>query len=649
MPTTAPFGSWASPISAIQLADNSIGLSQPVVDGDDVYWLESRPAEGGRQVVVRSHEPFVSFVDVVPPGFSARTLVHEYGGGDFTVHHSTVYFSNFDDQRLYRIEQGGVPEAITPDPDAARALRYADMRVSADGRWIVCVREHHRGDRATDVVNEIVAVPTDGSRPPHVLASGHDFYAAPRLAPDGRRLAWFCWDHPRMPWDGTELWVAEVGEGMEVGHGRLVRGGVEESVTHPVWGRHGELYFATDANGWWNLHVDDGATSRPLLPPTPADFAKPPWGLGESSFTLLADGTLACTWSSGGVGHLGVLSPSNGSLAEIPLPFSSIGAVAELGSGVVALAASPRQPAAVVAVDMATGEHRALRTSAAGLPDEGYISVPEAIEFPTEDGLTAHAFYYAPTNRDFEGPVDERPPLLVLSHGGPTGAALPTINLGIQYWTSRGIAVVDVNYGGSTGFGRPYRERLKGKWGVVDVDDCINAATFLVARGAVDGGRLAIRGGSAGGYTTLCALAFRPDVFAVGASYYGVADAAALASETHKFESRYLDGLIGPYPEAKDVYDERSPINFVDRIASPLILFQGLDDRVVPPAQAEMMLAALRAKKLPVAYVPFEGEGHGFRKAENIVRATEAQLSFFGHVLGFVPADDIEPVEVFQG
>ncbi len=636
----APFGSWRSAITPELLVAHVVSLGHVVTSGHAVYWSEGRPSEGGRQVLVRwteDHGP----VEAIPAGYSARTTVHEYGGGAYAVHGEQVFFSNFADQRVHRVDPGGAPRPITPEPPAPGAFRYADAALSPDGSWLACVRERHGANGVVD--NDLVVVASGGDGEPRPLVDGHDFFAAPRLSPDGRRLAWLCWDHPRMPWDGTELWEADVDD-MALGDRRRVAGGPAESVSQPRWSPDGTLHWTSDRTGWWNLYADDGGAGRPLAP-MDAEFSGPDWLFGQSSYTFLADGTLVAAWSRAGVTRLGALAPGSPTLEPVETPYTALTSLQPFAGGIVALAASPTEEPAVVAVDIVTGGRRVLARSRPRPPATGGFSVPEHIEFPTGGGRTAHAFHYPPANDGYDGPHGERPPLVVLSHGGPTAATSPVLRLETQFWTSRGMAVVDVDYGGSTGYGRAYRERLKGQWGVVDVEDCVNAARYLVARGAADGDRLIIRGRSAGGYTTLCALTFH-DIFAAGASYYGVADAEALARETHKFESRYLDGLIGPYPEARDLYRRRSPLHSAGLLSAPLILFQGLEDRVVPPAQAEALASVLRAKGLPFAYLAFEGEQHGFRQAETIKRAAEAELWFYGKVLGFEPADHVEPVPV---
>ncbi len=636
---TAPYGSWRSPITAPLLVEHAVGLSQPAVAGGEIYWLEARPSEGGRMVVVRRAAGGET-TDVFSSPFSARTLVHEYGGAPYTVRESAVWFANFADQRVYRVESSDAPMPMTPEPPAPAAVRFADFRLTPDGHWVIGVRERHG---AGEAVNDVAAFPVGGVGEPVTLVEGHDFFSAPRVSPDGRQLTWLCWDHPNMPWDGSELWVADLHDDMVVGQARRVAGGRAESISQPRWSPDGHLHFVSDRTGWWNLYVDDGAGGRALAPRA-AEFTEPDWAFGQSSYVVLDDGTLVAVWSAVGFDHLGYIPPG-GELIELACPYTWIGGLVPLERAVLAVAGSSTEPSAVVRIGIPSGEVEVLKRSRDRRIDPGYLSVPVAIEFPTEGGRTAHALFYRPTNQDFVGPSDERPPLIVMSHGGPTGATSAVLNLGVQFWTSRGFAVVDVNYGGSSGYGREYRDRLRNSWGIVDVDDCVNAARWLADQGEVDRDRMVIRGGSAGGYTTLAALTFR-DVFAAGASHFGVADAAALARDTHKFESRYLDGLIGPWPEAEATYVERSPIHHTDRLNAPLILFQGLEDKIVPPDQAEMMAEALRAKGTPFAYLAFEGEQHGFRKSETIVRVAEAELWFYGQVLGFEPADHIEPVTI---
>jgi dipeptidyl aminopeptidase/acylaminoacyl peptidase len=641
-PTVAPYGSWKSPITAELIARGAVRLEEPEVTASGVYWLEQRPAEGGRYVICRSSGGEVS--DVTPAGFNVRTRVHEYGGGAYVVGDGVVFFCNFDDQRIYRQEEGGDPEAITPEPSAPGALRYADGRLTPDGRLIVCVRESHEGEG--EAVNELVVLPVDGSAAPRMIVSGSDFYAFPRVSADGSRLCWTSWDHPRMPWDGTELWEAELSSDGEVGERRLVAGGPEESVFQPTWGPDGALYFVSDRTGWWNLYRHADAGEEPLAP-VEAEFGVPQWVFGLATYAFLGDGRIACTWSKDGTQRLGLLPADGGAVEELdvshrPDEFPTLRAH---GNRLTYVGSSPTAVAGIVSLDIDTGEVEVLARSMEEDIPRGLVSVPRAIDFPTEGGEVSHALFYAPVNERYEGAADERPPLIVISHGGPTGQAGAELDPKIQFWTSRGFAVVDVNYRGSSGYGREYRNSLRGEWGVADTADCLTAARHLVGIGEADGERLCIRGGSAGGYTTLCALAFH-DLFAAGASYYGVADTETLDEDTHKFESRYLEGLIGPYPETADLWKERSPIHAVDQISCPVILFQGLEDLVVPPSQAEVMAAALEKNGIPYAYLAFEGEQHGFRREETIRRTLEAELYFYGRILGFDPADEFEPVEI---
>ncbi len=640
-PVPAPYGSWRSPISAATVAAGRVSLDQVRTSGEDIYWLEGRPKEGGRYVIVR-RSANGSIADVTPEGFNVRTRVHEYGGGAYLVHGSTVFFSNFADQRLYRQEPGQLPLPITPAPTDELSARYADATVTPDGRYLVCVREVHRTGQ--EAVNDIVQLPLDGSEPPRTLVAGSDFYSSPRISPDGSFMIWLRWDHPNMPWDGTELWVTKRAEDGSPMDAERVAGGVNESIFQPSFSPDGTLHFVSDRTGWWNLYRVRNGAIQPVAP-MEAEFGEPHWVFGMSTYTFLEDGRIACKYSRDGFDHLALLIPGDLSVETVDAPFTSLGQLQSAGEGLVFIGASPKQAASVITMDMTSNETVIVRTSLEHELDARYVSEPRSIVFPTEGGLTAQALFYPPLNPDFTAPTSELPPLLVVSHGGPTSMTTAALSPAIQFWTSRGIGVVDVNYGGSTGFGRAYRQRLDGQWGVVDTADCINAATSLSKGGRADEHRMAIRGGSAGGYTTLCALTFHK-VFGAGASYYGVADCEALATDTHKFESRYLDRLIGPYPAAKQTYYDRSPVHFADRISCPMIIFQGLEDKVVPPEQAEAMVAALKAKALPYAYLAFEGEQHGFRKAETIQRTLEAELFFYGKVFGFTPADAIEPVVI---
>ena len=637
---SSSFGSWKSPITSDLIIAESIGLGQIVLDGDAICWVEVRPSEGGRHVV-RRWNPEGDIEDVTPEPFSVRTRVHEYGGGAFTVSRGVVFFTNFAEQRLYRQDPGQEPRPISPEG----AYRYADFIIDSSRGRIICVREDHSDD-SSDPVNAVVALPDDGHGQAWALVAGNDFYAAPRLSPDGSQMAWLTWNHPNMPWDGTELWVADVAEDGSLVAARMVAGGPGESIAQPDWSPEGVLHFVSDRTGWWNLHRLLGDEAEALFP-AEAEFARPQWVFGASTYGFTSDGNLACAYNQRGKWGIGLLDPVSRDFRALDTPYTEMGrGDLKVSGGVVVFeAGSPTHPMSLVRLDLPNRELGVLCQSVAAAIDPGYISRPQPIEFPTERGQTAHAYYYAPQNQDYAPPAGEKPPLLVKSHGGPTGAASASQDLQIQYWTSRGFAVVDVNYGGSVGYGREYRKRLDGQWGVVDVEDCVNAARYLVEQGWADERRLAIDGGSAGGFTTLAALTFR-DVFAAGASYYGVSDLEALALDTHKFESRYLDRLIGSYPDQRDLYLERSPINFTDQLSCPLILFQGLEDRIVPPNQAEKMFDAVRRKGLPTAYLAFEGEQHGFRRGENIKRALDAELYFYSRVFDFELAEPVEPVEI---
>jgi dipeptidyl aminopeptidase/acylaminoacyl peptidase len=632
---TAPYGSWKSPITSDLIVAQSITLSELYLDGGHVYWLEGRPQEQGRYVVVRA-DPDSQTTDITPPPYNARTRVHEYGGGSWTVRDGTVYFSNFADGRLYQQVLGGSgPRPLTPEPTAlGRQWRYADGVIDQSrNRWIG-VREDHTVDG--EPVNTIVAVDLGGgSGAGHVLASGHDFYASPRLSPDGGWLTWLAWDHPNMPWNGTRLYLGEVAQNGGIRQAEPIAGGATESIFQPEWSPDGaQIVLVSDRSGWWNLYSLDLATrATRTLAPMAAEFGLPQWLLGMSTYAFAGSERIVCTYSQNGLGCLAVLNLANETLTPVATPFMEFGSMRAVGDRAVFRAGAPDHPASIVALDLASGQHSVLKKATdildrTDLHLAHYLTRVESVEFPTTGGETAFGLFYPPRSPDYAPATEERPPLLVKCHGGPTSAASSTLNLGVQYWTSRGIAVLDVNYRGSTGFGRAYRDRLQLNWGVVDVDDCVAGARFLAAQGRVDGKRCVISGGSAGGYTTLAALTFR-DFFQGGASYYGVSDVAALARDTHKFESRYLDWLIGPYPQAEARYRERSPLYHADRLAKPVIFFQGDEDAVVPPSQAEVMVEALRRKGNPVGYFLFSGEQHGFRKAGNIQRCLDAELAFY--------------------
>ena len=637
-PKTAPYGSWKSPITSDLIVSQSVGLSEVRFDGDVVYWLEARPQEQGRNVVVRAGEAGADATDIAPKPFNVRTRVHEYGGGAWTVAQGVLYFSNVADGRLYRLGPGErEPTPLTPTPPAPdRQWRFADGIIDLRRKRWIGVREDHTVDGHP--VNAIVAIDLarPGTSPGAILAGGHDFVASPRLSPDGRRLAWLAWDHPNMPWNGTTLYLAELGDdGAIVGAPRAIAGGPTESIFQPEWSPDGaDLIFVSDRSGWWNLYRLTLATGavHPIAPMA-AEFGQPQWVFGMATYAFASRNRIVCAYTEAGLGHLAVVDLATGALRPLDTPFTQFASVRAHGDQAAFIAGAPAHPTSVVVIDLASGGYRILKKATEILDQEDrriadYLTRVEAIEFPTSGDRSAYGLFYRPHNPDCTAPDGEKPPLLVKCHGGPTSAASSALNLGIQYWTSRGVAVLDVNYGGSTGFGRAYRERLQGQWGVVDVDDCINGAKFLVERGLVDAERMVISGGSAGGYTTLAALAFH-DVFRGGASYYGVSDIAALARDTHKFEARYLDWLIGPYPQCEALYRERSPLYHAERLSRPVIFFQGDEDAVVPPNQTETMVEALRRRGTPVGYFLFSGEQHGFRNGANIQRALDAELYFY--------------------
>ena len=640
----APYGSWKSPISADLIVAGTIGLGQIALDGGDVYWSEGRPFEAGRSAIVR-RTPDGNIADVTPAPFNVRTRVHEYGGGAFTVQDGTIYFSNFVDQRLYKQTPNSEPQPLTPVANR----RYADTAIDRQRGRLICVCEDHTD--GGEPVNTVVSIDLHKSEDVQVLASGSDFYSSPRLSPDNSQLAWLSWNHPNMPWDGTQLWVAQINADGSLGEAEGIAGGVNESVFQPEWSPDGVLYFVSDRTGWWNLYrwlpaqSEGGLGGVESLYAMDAEFGLPHWVFGMSTYGFESTSRIICTYTQKGSWYLASLDLQTKQLEIIETPYTDISSLQVASGKAVFIAGSATEPTAIVQMDLVTQQIEVLRRSSELEIDTGYLSTPQAIAFPTENNLTAYAFFYPPQNKDYTAPGGDKPPLLVKSHGGPTASASSTFNLKIQYWTSRGFAFLDVNYGGSTGYGREYRQRLNKHWGIVDVDDCVNGAKYLAESGLVDSQRLAIAGGSAGGYTTLCALTFR-DVFKAGASHYGVSDLEALATDTHKFESRYLDKLIGPYPDRKDLYEARSPIHFTDQLSCPAIFFQGLEDKIVPPNQAEMMVEALKAKGLPVAYVAFEGEQHGFRRAENIKRALDGEFYFYSRIFGFELAEAVEPVAI---
>jgi dipeptidyl aminopeptidase/acylaminoacyl peptidase len=636
-PYIAPYGSWKSPITTDLIVSETIGLAQVFMDGQDVYWVEMRPSEGGRSVIMhRTADGHIG--DLTPPPFNARTRVHEYGGGDYTACQGTIYFSNFTDQRVYCQLPGSGPQPITPAED----MRYADGVIDRQRNRIVCVREDH-AVAGREAVNTLVCLALDGSEQ-KVITSGNDFYSSPCLSPDGTRLAWLTWNHPNMPWDGTELWVGELATDGSISRAEHIAGDANESIFQPEWSPEGILHFVSDRTGWWNLYCWRKGNIIALCEKA-AEFGLPQWVFGMSTYAFVNAHRIICSFTEQGIWRLASLDTISGLLSSIDTPYSTIKQVRATAENVVFIGGSPTEPVSIIQLDLKTSRIEVLRRSSNITVDSGYLSIPQTVEFPTEHGLTAYAIYYPPLNLDYIAPPRERPPLLVMSHGGPTGSTQSILDLKIQYWTSRGIAVLDVNYGGSTGYGRAYRQRLDGQWGIVDVDDCVNGAKYLVDYDLVDSRRLMITGGSAGGYTTLCALTFR-DIFKAGASYFGLSDLEADLLETHKFESRYSYRLVAPYPEGREIYYERSPIRFTYRLSCPVIFFQGLEDKIVLPNQSELMVEALRNRRLPVAYLAFEGEGHGFRRAENIKRSLTAELYFYSRIFKFPLADSVESIDI---
>jgi len=644
-PLVAPYGSWPSPISIDALVAGTVRLGEPLIDGDDVYWLEGRPTEAGRQTLLR-HGADGATTELTPAPIDVRSRVHEYGGGAYTVAGGTVVFSDSRDGRLYRLDPSvAAPVAITP----TGAWRYADLLFDPGRRRFLAVREDHAGSGEPGVPREpraaIVAIPMDGDAAPTVLVEGPDFLAAPRLAPDGATLVWLEWDHPDMPWEATRLRIAPIEADGSLGRSDLAAGGPDESIAEPQWSPDGVLHLVSDRSGWWNLYrLVEGPRLEPIAP-LEAEFADPHWIFDRSSYGFLADGSLVATARSDGRDRLFHIVPGE-RIGEVETPFTEFDGLRVGASRIAVLAASPAEPTAVVTLDPQTlAPSGVLRRSTALALEPDDIAVPESITFPSADGRVAHALLYRPTSRSARAPDDKRPPLVVRTHGGPTSSAASGLDLSIQFLATRGIAVVDVDYAGSTGYGRAYRESLAGSWGIADVEDAVAAVRWLIERGEVDPTRVAIEGGSAGGYTTLRALTTSDD-FRAGISHYGIGDLELLAADTHKFESRYLDRLVGITDDQAARYRERSPIHHLDRVSCPVLILQGLDDRVVPPSQAESLVTALAGRGIPYAYLAFAGEGHGFRGEATIRSVAAARLSFLGAVFGFTPADDLPPLDV---
>lgn len=634
----AAYGTWQSPISASLAAASSRVLIEVEAVVDNIYWVERRPEEAGRQVIM-----YLSLAGdiqaITPSGFSARTRVHEYGGGNYVVHQDIIYFSNDADQRWYRQKIGEDPQLLTPMPKKTIGLRYADGVITRDGEWLIVVRESH----GKSVENELVAIATDGSQRIKILTQGYDFYAAPRLNQAKNQIVWICWNHPKMPWDGTELWLANLTPTLKLTNSRKIAGSVDEFVSQPSFSHDEKLYFVSDKSGFENIYYYDNERVK-LICSMDADCGYPQWVFKIKTYDFLHNNQIAVIVTRNGEKTLGLIE--EGHYSAFNLPFTDfIPTLAVQNDKVVFIGASHDRFPTLTCYDLKNKQFTILYESTSLKIDKKYLSIPKAIEFSTDNGQTAHGFYYAPHNDDYMIPTNEKPPLIVISHGGPTSAASTALNLKNQFWTSRGFAVLDVNYGGSTGYGKAYRERLKKQWGVVDVADCVNGTKFLIREGAVDPKRLIIRGSSTGGYTVLCALIFY-DVFSIGSSYFGVADLEGFIDNTHKFESRYLETLVGKYPEEKVLYKARSPINHVDRLICPIIFLHGLEDKVVPPSQAETMVTEMKKRGLPYSYVTFEHEQHGFRDSETIKMALESELYFFGQFFDFKPADILLPIKI---
>lgn len=631
----APCGSWPSPLTVDAIAGATIGLGLPWIDGEAIYWPELRPTNKGRTTLVRWTEK-EGTRDISADGQNLRSRVHEYGGRAFVVAKGTAWYLNAEDRRIYRSIDGAPPEPMTADT----GMEYADLTVDPTRERLIAVGERPRVGMENE--NLLVSIGFDGKVTP--LITGADFYAAPKLSPDGSRLTWIEWHHPNMPWDESYCFEALLDpDGAVSGEPRQVAGGSKISVFQPEYAPDGRLYYVSDESGFWNLYRDGDPPAHYRVE---AEFGLPLWQFGMRTYAFLDATTAVVTFARDGAWQLALFDLDSGRATPIDLPWCRFDGLVAQGRTAVFSAARPDGAGGIVKLTFGGLEpEKILRKTSQTDPIPGSVSVAETIAFPTAEGETAHAYFYAPANPDYAVPADEKPPLIVMSHGGPTGQTDNGYSAKVQFWTTRGFAVADVNYGGSTGFGRAYRDRLNGTWGVVDVDDCCNAARFLAQRGDVDPDRLIIVGGSAGGYTTLSALAFR-SVFKAGRSSYGIGDLETLAEDTHKFESRYLDSLIGPWPEEKEVYHARSALKRPEGLDCPVLFLQGAEDKVVPPNQAEAMVAVLKQKGLPVAYRLFEGEGHGFRMAETVKAALNAELSFYGQIFGFEPAGDVPKLQI---
>jgi len=649
VPELMPYGTWKSPIQSSLIVENVVTPTEIQLDEKgNVFWIELRPSEAGRYVL-RSNR---SEKDLIAKTFNCRTRVHEYGGGSYIVQDDTIFFTNFLDQRIYRLNLNGENDAKPFSPESTGAsLRFADFRLDSVHQQLIGVHENHLNE--SDVRNSIVALSLADGSSIVTLAEGFDFYSSPRTSPDGKFLIWLCWNHPNMPWDQTELWIGEISStnsSISLLNQRKLFGNLNESILQPRWSSDGKfIYFVSDRNNWWNIYRSsiDGQMLEHVYD-MEAEFGGPAWQFGSSYYDFDSNGNLvACFWKDG-TAKLARIEVEAKKLTAIEVTnvYTDIRSVYVRDENVYFIGSSAVKPAEIVHLNLKTNSTEILFRSTQIQIDSRYLSTPEMITYKSGNAY-AHGIYYPPKNDDYEIPKtsDELPPLLVRTHGGPTSATTSAFNLRIQYWTSRGFALLDVNYRGSTGYGRKYRDSLKDNWGLYDVEDCVSGAEHLVEQNKIDRKRVTIDGGSAGGYTTLCALTMT-NYFSAGASHYGVSDLETLARDTHKFESRYLDSLIGEYPAKKDVYQQRSPIHHIENLSKPIIFFQGTEDKIVLPSQAESMVNALRAKKLPVAYVLFEGEQHGFRQAENIRKSLDGQFYFFSRIFHFQMADEVEPIPI---
>lgn len=643
MDTHLPYGSWPSPITAVHVAAGTTPVGGGAFVGEDLWWLEGRPAEGGRlTVLARNAASGGETRELLAAPFNVRSRVNEYGGASWAAVEAgdghRLVFANFADQRLYAVgAHGGTPVPLTPasaGPDGDPQLRFAEIILGPTAETVLAICEDHR----TELRRYIVSIPLDGSaaEDPGALGEVTDssrFVAAPRLNPAGTRISWISWEHPQMPWDGTELHVADL-ESLAARNDTVLAGSTTESVLQPEWLGDDELVFVSDRSGWWNpyLHSLASGTQRPLCE-LAEEFAGPLWTVGQTWYKVIDADTLLVTHGTHGT-SLARLDVPSGKLAQLVLPFTRISPSALEGNRLLATATSLVEGDGLRLIDLDTLKTQNISLALKELPDPEALPGAEAMEFSTDDGSRVYAHVYEPKLGNLVGPEGELPPYVAFVHGGPTAQAFAQLSLSIAYYTSRGIGVVDVNYGGSTGFGRAYRERLRGQWGVVDVQDTVAVLEGLVAAGMADPQRLAIEGGSAGGWTVLSALT-TTKTFSAGISRYGVSDLVGLVQDTHDFESRYMDSLVGPYPEAAELYAQRAPINHVDAISCPVLLLQGDQDKVVPPAQSQVVADALAANGIPHAYVLFKGEQHGFRRAENIATALETSLAFYAAVFGF--------------